>query len=234
MTAKWICLQKSRLSGGPHWPGEPLQHCCSWPTKLVCNECRFMNVKKPKYMSACSSCSVFCQISAEPGRLTLRHAVQPWDILSDVESYFTQIHCQEAHDKIESSLMFCQDSQWDRMSNLQTGCPTSRHTVWSWDMPHTRSLPRRLLQDCIQALSYFVKTINEPECLVLRQAVQLQDILSNPETCLTQDYCQDARDKIACKLSHRFSRKSMSILCDCETGLRQCGKTSRDLALGLS
>ena len=134
-------------------------------------------------MSACSSCSVFCQISAEPGRLTLRHVVQPWDILSDIESYFTQIHCQEAH---TSSLMFCQDSQWDRMSNLQTGCPTSRHTVWSSDMPHRRSLPRRLLQDCIQALSYFVKTINGPECLIWRQAVQLQDIPSDPETWLTR------------------------------------------------
>ena len=109
-------------------------------------------------MSACSSCSVFCQISAEPGRLTLRHA------------------------------------------------------VWSWDMPHTRSLPRRLLQDCMQALSYFVKTINEPECLILRQAVQLQDILSVLETCLTQDYCQDARDKIACKLSSFFKNVNEQIV----------------------
>ena len=57
-----------------------------------------------KYMSAYSSCSVFCQISAEPGRLTLRHVVQLWDILSDVESYFTQIHCQEGHDKIARKL----------------------------------------------------------------------------------------------------------------------------------
>ena len=178
-------------------------------------------------MSACSSCSVFCQISAEPGRLTLRHIVWCWVILHTNS-------LPRNHDKIASSLMFCQDSQWDRMSNLQTGCPTSRHTVWSWDMPHTRSLPRRLLQDCIQALSYFVKTINGPECLIWRQAVQLQGILSDPETWLTQDYCQDARDKIACKLSHRFSRMSMSRLSDFETGLRQCGKTSRDLALGLS
>ena len=133
-----------------------------------------------------------------------------------------------------SSLMFCQDNQWDRMSNLQTGCPISRHTVWSWDMPHTRSLPRRLLQDCVQALSYFVKSINEPECLDLRQAVQLRDILSDLETCLTQDYCQDARNKIACKLSHLLSRMSMSRWSDFETGLWQCGKTSRNLALGLS
>ena len=86
----------------------------------------------------------------------------------------------------------------------------------------------------MQALSYFVKTINEPECLILRQAVQLRDILSDLETCLTQDYCQDARNKIACKLSHLLSRMSMSRLSDFETGLWQCGKTSRDLALGLS
>ena len=76
--------------------------------------------------------------------------------------------------------------------------------------------------------------MNEPECLILRQAVQLGDILSDLETCLTQDYCQDARNKIACKLSHLLSRMSMSRLSDCEIGLRQCGKTSRDLALGLS
>ena len=69
-------------------------------------------------------------------------------------------------------------------------------------MPHTRSQPRRLLQDCMQALSYFVKTINEPECLILRQAVQLRDILSDLETCLTQDHCQDACYKIAYKLSY--------------------------------
>ena len=72
------------------------------PNSCVMNG--FMNVKKPKYMSACSSCLVFCQISAEPGRLTLRHAVQPWDILSDAESYFTQIYCQEAHDKLSHVL----------------------------------------------------------------------------------------------------------------------------------
>jgi len=128
----------------------------------------------------------------------LSQVVSLWDMLFNFETYclmlshtshkftakkpMTRLHA--------SSLMFCQDNQWDRMSNLQTGCPTSRHTVWSWDMPHTRSLPRRLLRDFMQALSYFVKTINEPECLVLRQVVQLRDILSDLETCLTQDYCQ--------------------------------------------
>ena len=64
----------------------------------------------------------------------------------------------------------------------------------------------------MQALSYFVKTINEPECLILRQAVQLQDILSDFETCLTQDYCQDAHDKIACKLSSFFKNVNEQIV----------------------
>ena len=81
----------------------------------------------------------------------LSQVVSLWDMLFNFETYclmlshtshkftakkpMTRLHA--------SSLMFCQDNQWDRMSNLQTGCPTSRNTVWSWDMPHTRSLPRR-------------------------------------------------------------------------------------------
>ena len=28
-------------------------------------------------------------------------------------------------------------NQWARMSDFETGCPTSRHTVWSWDILHT-------------------------------------------------------------------------------------------------
>ena len=168
---------------------------------------------------------------------TSEQIVQLWDILSDLETYFThaKITAKTPVTRLHASvLMFCQDNQWARMSDFETGCPTSRHTVWSWDMPHTRSLPRRLLQDCMQALSYFLKTINEPECQILRQAVQLRDILSDLERYSTQDYCRDARKTIACKLSHLLSRMSMSRLSDFETGLWQCGKTSRDLALGLS
>ena len=60
-----------------------------------------------------------------------------------------------------SSLIFRQDNQWARMSNFETGGPTSRHTVSSWDMPHTRLLPRRPWQDCMQALSSFFKNVNE-------------------------------------------------------------------------
>jgi len=33
---------------------------------------------------------------------------------------------------VELCSVFCQDNQWARMSNFETGCPTSRHTVWSW------------------------------------------------------------------------------------------------------
>ena len=65
----------------------------------------------------------------------------------------------------------------------------------------------------------FCQDNREIECLTCRQAVQLRDILSDLETCLTQDYCQDARNKIACKLSHLLSRMSMSRLSDFETGL---------------
>ena len=90
---------------------------------------------------------------------------------------------------------------------------------WTWKSHSTCQL--------VRAVQSFVK-------YQLSQVVSLRDMLSDLETCLTQDYCQDARDKIACKLSHLFSRMSMSRLSDFETGLRQCGKTSRDLALGLS
>ncbi len=106
---------------------------------------------------------------------------------------------------------------WARTSHFETCCSTLRHIVWCWVILHTNSLPRRPWQDCTQAVSYFVKTFHEPECLILRQAVRLQDILSDLETCLTQNYCQDARIKIACKLSHLLSRMSMSRLSDFET-----------------
>ena len=164
-------------------------------------------------------------------------------------------------------------SLWDMLFNRETYCLMLSHTSHKFTAkkPMTR----------LQALSCSVKAVSEIDCLTcrqavqlrdilsdletcltqdhcqdacykiayklshissrqwarmsnLRQAVQLQDILSDPETCLTQDYCQDACDKIACKLSHWFLRMSMSRLSDFETGLRQCGRTSQDLALGLS
>ena len=48
----------------------------------------------------------------------------------------------------------------------------------------------------MQALSCFVKTISEPECLTLSHVVQLGDILSNVESYFTQIHCQEAHDKI--------------------------------------
>ena len=81
--------------------------------------------------------------------LILRHASHK----ITVKTLVTRLHT--------SSLIFRQDNQWARMSNFETGCPTSRHTVWSWDMPHTRLLPRRPWQDCMQVLSSFSKNVNE-------------------------------------------------------------------------
>ena len=97
-----------------------------------------------------------------------------------------------------------------RLSDFETGCSTLRHIVWCWVILHTNSLPRSPWQDCMQALSCSVKTISEIECMTCRQAVQLRDILSDLETCITQDHCQDACYKIACKLSHLLWRMSMS------------------------
>ena len=70
---------------------------------------------------------------------------------------------------------------WARSSHFETCCSTLRHIVWCWVILHTSSLPRSPWQ----ALSCSVKTVNEIECLTCRQAVQLRDILSDLETCLT-------------------------------------------------
>ena len=142
-------------------------------------------------LHACSL--IFCQEYQWADRPTLRQAVQLWDILSDLELYFTHDHCQDARNKIACKLThvlsrqsvsqnvwlwdkavrlrdilsdletystqdYCQDARnkiacrlshllskilVSKSSNFETGCPTSRHTVWSWDILHTRSLPRR-------------------------------------------------------------------------------------------
>ena len=149
---------------------------------------------------------------------TSEHIVQLWDRLSNFKTYCLILrhtsHTITAKTPVTrlhaSSLMFCQDNQWARMSDFESCCSTLRHIVWCWVIFHTNSLPRSPWQDCMQALSCSVKTISEIECLTCRQAVQLRDILSGLETCLTQDHCQDACYKIACKLSHISSRQSMS------------------------
>ena len=92
------------------------------------------------------------------------------------------------------------------MSNFETGCPTSRHTVWYFSQDHCQDARNKIACKPSHLLS---RTSAEPGRLTLRQAVQIWDILSDVETYFTQDHCQEALTRLHAS-SHVLSGQSVS------------------------
>ena len=192
--ARWASSTQLLLGNVMAWA---YQSCLEW----------MQAYERDKTQGTCQLVRVvqsFVKTISEPECLTLRQVVQLRDILSDTshkitaKTPVTRLHA--------SSLMFCQENQWARMSNFETGCPTSRHTVWYFTQDHCQDARNKIACKPSHLLS---RTSAEPGRLTLRQAVQTWDILSDVETYFTQDHCQEALTRVHAS-SHVLSGQSVS------------------------